>query len=595
MARNRRLTGWTSLVVLAAAVVVVWAAGGDAPVSGKKLIEYGGGARTPSVVAERADVLQGRPLDGMVMYLPQASNVFSGERADEQVVAAEIEALRGIEWTTFTDNFIILHATSKMDWFSDADWEIVTHNLRLCAVAASEGGLRGLCLDPEPYGADPWHYPGQPHAGEKSWDEYQQQVRTRGAQFMDTIEAEMEKPVLMTLFLLSYFRELLTEPDAAEQQRQLSEHYYGLIPAFVNGLLDAVDPETVITDGNEPSYYYFDKLGYMQAYHLMKQSALSLVAPENQARYRAQVQASQALYVDHVFNLRMEKFASALLSAEQRAELFEHNTYWALRTSDQYAWIYGEGIRWWMDDDLPPGIEQAIANGKRTLASGKRCEIRMRQTMLDARNAIIAEQRESERRTATVELLPEGAAPQIDGDLGDAAWQEATQLEEFMAPRVWNRELVGATLAWVAYDSTNLYVAVRCDEPAMQHIRVEGEARDDDVFLGDTVELLIEPVGAGEDFYHLAVNPDGVVWDAVQTGRPFDASWDPEWRVATSAADDHWAVEAAIPWKEIGVTPEAGQALGANICRQRAPGRNEISSWSQCVRGFVEPSGRRKA
>jgi len=92
------------------------------------------------------------------------------------------------------------------------------------------------------------------------------------------------------------------EPNPGERMRKLSSHHYALLPAFLNGMLDAIEPGCLIIDGNEPAYYYSSSWEpYFRAYHLMKQRALSLIAPENRGVYAPQVQAGFALYIDYLF------------------------------------------------------------------------------------------------------------------------------------------------------------------------------------------------------------------------------------------------------------------------------------------------------
>jgi hypothetical protein len=62
------------------------------------------------------------------------------------------------------------------------------------------------------------------------------------------------------------------------------------------------------------------------------------VPSELREKYERQVRVGQALYVDHNFTLRQpnpEKYLSYRLTPEERARWFQHNTYWALYTTDE--------------------------------------------------------------------------------------------------------------------------------------------------------------------------------------------------------------------------------------------------------------------
>jgi hypothetical protein len=55
------------------------------------------------------------------------------------------------------------------------------------------------------------------------------------------------------------------------------------------------------------------------------------------------------------------------LSPEDRLRQLEHNVYYALATSDEYAWCYGERIGWWEKGQpvaLPEGAVSAIRSAR---------------------------------------------------------------------------------------------------------------------------------------------------------------------------------------------------------------------------------------
>ncbi len=56
------------------------------------------------------------------------------------------------------------------------------------------------------------------------------------------------------------------------------------------------------------------------------------------------------------------------LTPEERARWFEHNTYWALYTTDEYVWSSSERMNWWKDQ-TPPGLEAAIVNARQKIAA----------------------------------------------------------------------------------------------------------------------------------------------------------------------------------------------------------------------------------
>lgn len=564
------------------------------PPPAKKLIEYGWDVPTPDYVRQHIREMEKLPFEGLIFRLPEdAGIIFVKEKRDEAKFAQAFEDCRNIEWQKFTDNFLCLYAASDMDWFSDADWEAVRHNLGIVARAAALARCKGLCFDPEPYGRNPWDYPNQAHAQEVSFADYQAKVRQRGAEFMRTIMEHLPSAVVHTFFQLSLFGGIMDEPDLARREQLLAQHYYALLPAFLNGMLDAAGPEVIITDGNEPAYYYTSPLNYFQVYHLIRQRALSMIAPENVRKYRQQVQVAQALYVDYVFGLGVwgERAVPArMLTPEERTKWFEHNTYYALQSSDEYVWLYSEQMNWWTNERLPAGLREAVESAKRKLTNREPLGFEMADILEAAKEKQEAELRAKLlRRTADIRHLAEGEKPPvIDGQLDDPVWQAAEPLEEFVRYVTFEDVKPQApTRARVAYDDRNLYVAFQCVEPQVAGLKIVGERRDDSVWMGDSVDIFLTQGTEPIPYVHLILNPKNVQWDALHTTAD-DLDFNPQWQSATSIGDDEWTAEIAIPWAEVGLQPPApGDKRGANLCRQRIPGE-EQTCWSQTIGGFVE-------
>jgi hypothetical protein len=560
----------------------------------KKLIEYGWDVPQPSYVAANLEQMQKRPFDGLIMRLPDIGSVFHNTRVDEAKpeLVKEFEALPQIAWGSFTDNFICMYAASTMDWSSDPDWEAVLQRARLCAKAARVGKCKGVCFDYEPYGDNPWNYSAQKCAKAMGFEETFALARRRGAQFMDALQSEYPGLVVHTFFQFCYFSHIATEPDAAKRMKMLSGEGYGLLPAFINGLLDAAKPDVLLTDGNEGSYYYKEPLAYYKAFHTMRQTALGLVAPENRAKYLAQMQAAQALYVDYVFKYWPNPTPATYLSAEERAKWWEHNVYYALQTSDRYVWLYSEKMNWWTDTNLPPLMEAATAGAREKIARRQPLGFDIGEAMARAREreAVVLREKLGEQKQASISRA--AVPPAIDGKLDDAAWQGPGALDAFLPYAHQSDDSVKAkTLAWVTYDDTNLYLAVRCEEPNVNALKLVGSERDHDVWLGDSVDVFLAPSEAPLPFFHLILNADGVRWDARHRDvTDLDTGWNPDYQAGTDKGTGFWGLEMALPWSALGIAPKASTRVLANLCRARhAGGISEHSTWSRCVGGFVEP------
>lgn len=355
----------------------------------KKLIEYGWDVPYTDFVRRNIRLMERFPFDGIVLrfkggWKASPAHIFRKTPVDPKEYEEDLANLKATKFSKFTDNFVSVWGSREKDWdwFNEGDWKSAEQNIRLIASVAKAGGLVGICFDPEPYNGNPWHYPSLPNAKTKSFEDYWKRVRECGARFIRAIQSEFPNARILTFFQISIFPDIVDIPDPKERMEKLSQHGYGLLPAFLNGILDAANPNVIVIDGNEPAYYYRNPADYLRAYHLMRQRALSLVAPENRKKYTTQVQAGFALYMDFYFGLIPEEYQwgrlSHYLTQEERARWFEHNVYYALYTTDEYVWCYSERMDWWGTQKgapwlglIPQGADEAIRSAKAKLEKGQ--------------------------------------------------------------------------------------------------------------------------------------------------------------------------------------------------------------------------------
>jgi len=367
--------------LVAASLIVAWvlaaellAGGAPAGAPSKKLIEYGWDVPTPAQMRDQLPAMEKRPFDGLIFQLSGGHNAFVTKPLEASGFAEDERILRDLPFTRFQDNFVLVWGSpaADFDWFSDGQWEAIEANAKLLVGVAQAGRVKGICFDPEPYDFSLWNYAKQPKTNDHTFAEYRAKVRERGAQLMRAFETAMPGATILTFFHLSLFDRYATLPEA-ERERRLARERWGLMPDFFVGMLAAASPKARFIDGNENAYYYTSREQYFRAYHAIHERARGLVPPELREKYERQVQAGQALYVDQNFALRQpntEKYLSYRMTPEDRAKWFEHNTYWALYTTDEYVWCYSERMNWWKDQ-TPPGLEQAIVNAREKITEGK--------------------------------------------------------------------------------------------------------------------------------------------------------------------------------------------------------------------------------
>ena len=340
----------------------------------KKLIEYGWDVPKPVFVKQNIEQMEKQPFDGIVIKFEGGNKVFLHQPYNPKEFDRDLQSLKSTNFTKFTDNFVLMWATPEegWDWFSDSDWEASEQNIRLFARIARSAGFAGIAFDPEPYGVDPWTYPKLAGAQDKSFAEYSQQVHKRGTQFMQAIQEEMPGVKILSLFQLSYLEDFLAQRNMQERMRRMSAESYGLLAEFMNGMLDVVQVNTTIVDGNENSYYYAGKQQFFDAYKLIKERLLTFVDEKNRQKYAKQVQVGHALYVDYLFDLGKPQASrvSHYLNSQQRQQWLEHNTYYGLSSSDEYVWCYSEEMDWWKNN-VPSGVEEAIRSAMQKIEKGE--------------------------------------------------------------------------------------------------------------------------------------------------------------------------------------------------------------------------------
>ena len=181
----------------------------------------------------------------------------------------------------------------------------------------------------------------------------------------------------------------------------------------------------------------------------------------------------------------------------------------------------------------------------------------------------------------------------IDGVLAEDDWKNADALGNFKPGgmtvcRDPNREVVQSSVR-VVYDQDNLYIAVECLEPAVKDMiagkplpNVERQPWDE---MGEHVELFYNYPDMAERYYHVAVNPNGIVIPVIQSGTTRDDKFRTQAKIATKVLSDRWVLEMEIPAREIGMKCFDGATWKLNVGRSRYNKTLEHPETSSCCNG----------
>ncbi|HMC77970.1 MAG TPA: DUF5916 domain-containing protein [Vicinamibacterales bacterium] len=190
--------------------------------------------------------------------------------------------------------------------------------------------------------------------------------------------------------------------------------------------------------------------------------------------------------------------------------------------------------------------------------------------------------------------LPEATAIKLDGAFTEAIWEHVPSISDFRqrdpkdgaAPTF-------ATDVQVAYDASNLYVAVRAHDPE-PHRLVSLRTRRDTDSPSDWLKVIVDSFHDKRTAFEFGVNPAGVKEDrAWSNDGNDDGGWDAVWDVAVSRDKEGWRAEFRIPFSQLRFNPSDDATFGFAVVRQI--GRlNETDTWpliSKSANGFVSNFG----
>ena len=186
-----------------------------------------------------------------------------------------------------------------------------------------------------------------------------------------------------------------------------------------------------------------------------------------------------------------------------------------------------------------------------------------------------------------VYLAEKAAAPVVlDGRLDEPAWRQAVAVGGFT---LYGKDTKAAppTFWKATYDDRRLYLAVVCDEPALDRLQPLPQARDAHaVFRGETIEIFLDPGHSHSTYYQFAVSAAASMYDS----RGEDPTWNAAIEAAAGRTPTGWILEFAVPWDDLGVAPTPGLLCGINVCRDRQLDGKQWTNWARVIQGFHDPA-----
>jgi hypothetical protein len=185
--------------------------------------------------------------------------------------------------------------------------------------------------------------------------------------------------------------------------------------------------------------------------------------------------------------------------------------------------------------------------------------------------------------TVTVPKITETVT--IDGQLNEPIWSSASRIS--LSHTDMGSEAQAPTQVLFAYDDANLYVGFIAQEPALDRLKETVTKRDGPAFYDDSIELFLDPWGKRHEYFQLAANLSGALFDA----KVNNASVNLDWKSATVKGINSWTTEVIIPFSSLGIeTPKSAEKWYANFARNRwITGKPEYFIWSVPYGSFHRP------
>lgn len=158
----------------------------------------------------------------------------------------------------------------------------------------------------------------------------------------------------------------------------------------------------------------------------------------------------------------------------------------------------------------------------------------------------------------------------VDGVLDEPAWENA-QTVTFWLP-ISLREPVSQTVGRLCWTDDFLLVGIEAADRDLQARQTE---HDSQTYLDDVLEIFVQPNPASTEYVNFEINALGTVYDAYE--RTLSRAWNSEGLQMAiqlhgtmndmSDEDEGWTMEVAIPFSEIGFTPENGSDWKFHLSR----------------------------
>ncbi len=257
--------------------------------------------------------------------------------ADLKDIAARTRQLKHnlMLYALRTDNSFEKGA-ANIDWLED-DWSIVANNAFVAATICREGQLDGIWFDFETSGGGPFNW-FRWRKTQASYEHYAKVVRQCGREWMAA--ACRAKPDIVVMISHGYGDIRAFGGDS----ESLKTANYGLMPPFMDGMLEGCTPQATIVHGGEATYSHMTYGAFKHYVDVQRIATLRMTTVPELAKKHFRYATS--LWPD--FRSDRDGFDMADHSRNHfTAEKLRHGFHNAMAASDKYVWTWDMKVHWW--------------------------------------------------------------------------------------------------------------------------------------------------------------------------------------------------------------------------------------------------------
>ena len=261
---------------------------------------------------------------------------------------------------TGQDCWIGIHANpGDVSFLDDQGWEAIVEHWRIAARMTKAGGLRGLWFDPEAYSLPHSQFQAATFLRKDksvSFDALADAARRRGSEVMRAIQTEHPRIEVASCFWMSFLLRdrLMMGPTPLDDQGnrkidfqwRLAGHQYGLLPAFMTGMLEAADDSIVFYDGCEDAYWFESESAFTVHADQVRRRGRMLIDEDVRPKYDAKIRLAFPVFVDLSGKNLIPRWTLSP-DCEDRGKVFQEQLRRAAEASDEMVWLYSERGTWW--------------------------------------------------------------------------------------------------------------------------------------------------------------------------------------------------------------------------------------------------------